>query len=206
MAAIAVARAYQHSFDTRPNATLAVAGGALTALGDVVAQVTQNIRARRELHHTRPQYDAKRTLRFFIFGAAMSPFIGRWNKFLEWRFPLRSEGGKISMSSLTKRVAADQIIMAPIGLTMFLGGMGIMEGRDLNHIKGKFRDLYKEAIIANWKVWPAVQIINFRSMPLPYRVPFQQSCGVFWTLYLSLLNSSEECKQELEDNLRRTLD
>lgn len=43
MAAIAVARAYQHSFDTRPNATLAVAGGALTALGDVVAQVTQNI-------------------------------------------------------------------------------------------------------------------------------------------------------------------
>lgn len=72
---------------------------------------------------------------------------------------------------------------------MFLGGMGIMEGRDLKHIKGKFRDLYKEAIIANWKVWPAVQIINFRFMPLPYRVPFQQSCGVFWTLYLSLLNS-----------------
>jgi hypothetical protein len=27
-------------------------------------------------------------------------------------------------------------------------------------------------------------------MPLPYRVPFQQTCGVFWTLYLSLLNSA----------------
>ena len=26
-------------------------------------------------------------------------------------------------------------------------------------------------------------------MPLPYRVPFQSTCGVFWTLYLSLLNA-----------------
>lgn len=68
--------------------------------------------------------------------------------------------------------------------------MGVMEGRDLNHIKGKFRDLYREALIANWKVWPAVQFINFRFMPLAYRVPFQQTCGVFWTLYLSLLNST----------------
>lgn len=26
-------------------------------------------------------------------------------------------------------------------------------------------------------------------MPLPYRVPFQSTCGVFWTLYLSIANS-----------------
>lgn len=34
------------------------------------------------------------------------------------------------------------------------------------------------------------QFINFWFMPLPYRVPFQQTCGVFWTLYLSLLNAA----------------
>lgn len=28
-------------------------------------------------------------------------------------------------------------------------------------------------------------------MPLAYRVPFQSTCGVFWTLYLSLLNSRQ---------------
>ena len=33
------------------------------------------------------------------------------------------------------------------------------------------------------------QLINFRYMPLPYRVPFQSTCGVFWTLYLSIANS-----------------
>jgi hypothetical protein len=26
-------------------------------------------------------------------------------------------------------------------------------------------------------------------MPLHYRVPFQSTCGVFWTLYLSIMNA-----------------
>lgn len=41
MAALTLARAYQHSFDSHPNITLAVTGGSLNALGDVVAQVAQ---------------------------------------------------------------------------------------------------------------------------------------------------------------------
>jgi len=42
MAALTLVRAYQHSFDSHPNTTLAITGGSLNALGDVVAQVTQN--------------------------------------------------------------------------------------------------------------------------------------------------------------------
>ena len=42
MAALTLVRAYQHSFDSHPNTTLAITGGCLNALGDVVAQVTQN--------------------------------------------------------------------------------------------------------------------------------------------------------------------
>ena len=83
--------------------------------------------------------------------------------------------------------------------------MGLMEGRDAHHIRGKFQDLYGQAMFANWQVWPLAQVctfyiflislipsqlINFRFMPLPYRVPFQSTCGVFWTLYLSILNSA----------------
>ncbi|KAI0271536.1 hypothetical protein BC834DRAFT_448140 [Gloeopeniophorella convolvens] len=207
MSSIALARAYQQSFEAHPHGTLAIAGGALTALGDVVAQMSQQIIVsgdsdRRE----RPAYDLTRTIRFFLFGAGMSPLIGRWNKFLELKFPLRSQGGKVSFKALSKRVAADQLVMAPIGLAIFFSSMGIMEGRDSSHIRTKFKDLYKPALLANWKVWPSAQFINFRFMPLPYRVPFQQTCGVFWTLYLSLLNSAEAQKQDKEDALRRTLD
>lgn len=67
--------------------------------------------------------------------------------------------------------------------------MGVMERRTTPQIKQKFSDLYTPALITNWQVWPIAQLINFRFMPLPYRVPFQSTCGVFWTLYLSIINS-----------------
>lgn len=43
MASIALARVYQQSFAAHPYFTLAVINGALNALGDTVAQVTQNL-------------------------------------------------------------------------------------------------------------------------------------------------------------------
>lgn len=41
-AALTIARAYQHSFESHPNITLAITGGCLNAIADVVAQVSQN--------------------------------------------------------------------------------------------------------------------------------------------------------------------
>jgi len=84
--------------------------------------------------------------------------------------------------------------------------MGVMERRSVAQIKAKYSDLYWPALSTNWKVWPLAQVrsvlnalllsfesihqlVNFRYMPLPYRVPFQSGCGVFWTLYLSLMNA-----------------
>jgi hypothetical protein len=41
MAALTLARAYQYSFDTHPNLTLALMGGSLNAVGDAMAQLAQ---------------------------------------------------------------------------------------------------------------------------------------------------------------------
>jgi protein Mpv17 len=43
MSTIALARVYRQSFEAYPHGTLAVAGGALTALGDAVAQMSEQI-------------------------------------------------------------------------------------------------------------------------------------------------------------------
>lgn len=213
MAALTLARAYQHSFDTRPNVTLAITGGSLNALGDCVAQIAESTFSPPTKE--RRKYDFVRTVRFFAYGATISPFLGRWNAFLESRFPLyvtrtvrrrpNAAGGlvrpaqgppPINYFALAKRVATDQLIMAPTGLVLFIGSMGMMEGRTRSQIKQKYKDLFGDAILANWKVWPLAQYMNFRYMPLPYRVPFSQACGVLWTLYLSLLNSREDKKQD----------
>ncbi|KAF8887936.1 hypothetical protein CPB84DRAFT_1786452 [Gymnopilus junonius] len=205
MAALTLARAYQHSLDAHPNITLAVTGGSLNALGDVVAQVAQ-LKLGTLKHDDLPnKYDLARTFRFFCFGFTISPFMGRWNTLLERRFPLRAFGStsRISYKALGKRLASDQLIMAPAGLIFFIGSMGAMEGRSIDQIRQRYMDIFPTALLANWKVWPLAQLINFRYMPLPYRVPFIQSCGVFWTLYLSLLNSEEDIKQDqVRDSVR----
>jgi protein Mpv17 len=36
--------------------------------------------------------------------------------------------------------------------------MGVMEGRDSQHIRTKFSDIYQPALLANWKIWPAAQV------------------------------------------------
>ena len=105
-----------------------------------------------EPNQSNQNYDFARTFRFFAYGFAISPFLGRWNAFLESRFPLtraiaparspqtqsrnfrtlRTRGGdwssaqsmhtasqapKVSWLALSKRVAADQSIMAPAGVS-----------------------------------------------------------------------------------------
>jgi len=184
-----VSRFYQQSFETHPYRTLALTNGVLNGIGDAVAQISQ-----RFLEGESRTYDPARTLRFFCFGFGLGPFIGRWHLFLENTFPLRvlQGTGKVSLKALSKRVAADQLLIAPVGLIIFMGSMGVMEGRSREQIRQKYSDIFKPALVANWKVWPLAQLINFRYMPLPYRVPFQSTCSVFWTLYLSILNAKRE--------------
>lgn len=58
------------------------------------------------------------------------------------------------------------------------------------------RQMYVPALLANWKVWPAIQLANFRFVPLRFRVPFTSACGIFWTLYLSLLAATTSKAEE----------
>lgn len=71
------------------------------------------------------EYDIPRTLRFAAFGFGMGPIIGRWNFVLERYFPLRSanvlSGGEkapVSLRALGKRVAADQLFMYVLLLSL----------------------------------------------------------------------------------------
>lgn len=43
-------------------------------------------------------------------------------------------------------------------LGVFIGSMGFLEGRSPDQIREKFRDLFKPALLTNWKVWPLAQV------------------------------------------------
>ncbi|TIB71784.1 hypothetical protein E3Q18_00501 [Wallemia mellicola] len=181
----------QSSFNRRPNITLSLTNGTLSALADSIAQ---SINPELD-ENSEKLWNKRRTVNFFIFGAAMGTPLNYWNKFLERAFPLRRAGAlpnsPISLRMLFTRVGVDQAVMAPSGLTAFIGIIGILEGKTSRDLKNKYSDLFVPAILANWKVWPLIQLFNFRFCPLAFRVPFTASCGVLWTLYLSNLNSKK---------------
>ncbi|KAF7310721.1 hypothetical protein HMN09_00615100 [Mycena chlorophos] len=191
--ATVLARHFTSNLNSHPNSTLALTGGCLNSLGDIVAQAGQN-----PTH----EWDPARTARFFIFGASISPVLGRWNAFLERRFPFRGAVSK----TIFKRVFCDQLIMAPIGLFAFIGSMGVLEGRSRPQIAQKYKDMFVPTLQTNYAVWPALQTINFAFVPLAWRVPFNQTAGIFWNGYLSMVNAREQQKLTREIQLRRTLD
>lgn len=189
--AAAIGNAYRRAFEASPWATLAVTNGTLSVVADSLAQTFERRDKVRAGEQT--QWDVARSGRFLAFGVGMAPLLAEWNFFIERRFPLRTQLGKVSLAALGRRVAVDQIAFAPFGLALFVGAMGLMEGHtSAAALEKKYHDLYVPALLANWKVWPLIQLVNFRFMPLSMRVPFTSACGIAWTLYLSILNGREE--------------
>lgn len=134
-----------------------------------------------------PPFDFERLTRFMAYGFMMAPVQHKWFSFLERTFPL---AGKATSNAL-RRVAFDQLIFAPIGMFGFQGcgcgvserglticaGLGafftfmtVAEGGGKRAVLQKFQDIYIPSLKANYIVWPAVQILNFRVLPIQFQI------------------------------------
>jgi Mpv17 / PMP22 family len=136
-----------------------------------------------------PPFDFERLTRFMAYGFLMAPIQFHWFGFLSRTFPVTKTRGNVPA---LQRVAMDQLIFAPIGLGAFFTFMTVAEGGGRRAILKKFQDVYLPALRANYMVWPAVQILNFRTVPIQFQIPFVSTVGIAWTAYLSLTNSAEE--------------
>ncbi|KAH9466663.1 hypothetical protein Pst134EB_001711 [Puccinia striiformis f. sp. tritici] len=99
--------------------------------------------------------------------------------------------GGFRLFGLLKRILLDQLVMAPLYTFLFISLTGWFEGLTIPEIRERLHELYWYLLTANWKIWPLIQIFNFSFMPLQYRVPWQGSCGVLWTVFLSLSTHSK---------------
>lgn len=85
------------------------------------------------------------------------------------------------------RVACDQGIFAPTFIGVFLSSMAVLEG---GSPRDKIEKSYSEALLTNWMIWPFVQMVNFKLIPLEHRLLFVNVISIGWNCYLSFLNSS----------------
>ncbi|OAA53318.1 Mpv17/PMP22 [Cordyceps fumosorosea ARSEF 2679] len=135
-----------------------------------------------------PAFDFERLTRFMGYGFCVAPIQFRWFKLLERLFPMSKTS---TFGPALKRVAFDQIVFAPFGVALFFTAMTVAEGGGRRAVSNKLRDMYVPTLKANYVVWPAVQLVNFRLMPVQYQLPFVSTVGIAWTAYLSLTNNTD---------------
>ncbi|KAL1954657.1 hypothetical protein VTO42DRAFT_851 [Malbranchea cinnamomea] len=217
-----LASKFNSYYAEKPVLTTMVTNAILGGIADTVAQTITAFRARakrnrkpsnttddfvsieiRDLHKEKPPamgelghyqnapvpFDFERLTRFMAYGFFMAPIQFQWFSYLSRIFPITKTHANLPA---LKRVAMDQLIFAPIGLVCFFTFMTVAEGGGRSAIVRKFQDVYVPTLKANYMLWPAVQILNFRVMPIQFQIPFVSSVGIAWTAYLSLTNSSEE--------------
>ena len=121
--------------------------------------------------------------------AIFGPLATTWFGFLQRRvvFPGRPN------TEIFARVGLDQTILAPGNLFLFLNTMALMEGSSASE---KLESTYWPALSRNWMIWPVVQFINFKYVPLELRVLVVNIVSLGWNCYLSYLNSSGKSDDE----------
>lgn len=89
------------------------------------------------------------------------------------------------MGRTVQKVCVDQFVFAPFFLAALLSVIGYSQHQDIDKVKDKMKNEYVDILKSNYAVWPWVQLINFRFVPLNYQVLLTQSVAVLWNIYFS---------------------
>lgn len=116
---------------------------------------------------------------------------------LWYRFLAKQVGTKGSLVTL-KKVALDQLCFAPICIGTLLTVLGTIQGHPPRETVAKIKRDYSDIMIANYKLWPAVQLLNFYVVPLNYQVLLVQCIALSWNTYISWKTQSERSPTKKE--------
>ena len=84
-----------------------------------------------------------------------------------------------------KKVVVDQSLMAPSINTGIIILLEVMQRRKWPEIRAKIGDNLPGILKNQYKLWPAVQLVNFYLVPLEYRVLVVVFVAFFWNIYLA---------------------
>ncbi|KAI9487328.1 MAG: sym-1 [Benjaminiella poitrasii] len=170
--------AYHRVLTKRPILVQSISTAALFGAGDVIAQ--QLVERQGWKRH-----DYMRTLRMTTFGGVFAgPVLSVWYRYVDRKITIKNP-----FQGLVAKVTLDQFVFAPFFIAAFFTGQGLFEGKSVKEIKEKLSNGYKTALIGNYKIWPAVQFINFYFTPLNYRLLVTNTVALGWNAYLSTVNN-----------------
>ena len=173
-------KAYDKLLISHPIKTKTITSGFLFGLGDFICQ---NYIEKQE------QYNPKRTGYMVIMGTVSGPIFHCWYGFLSG---LKFTQKLSPLPSALVSMAIDQTAFAYLYLSFFLFTLNTMESKDPQKALKLREEKIFETLVANWKIWPLAQLINFSLIPTPYRVLWANMVGLAWNVIASFIAHKKE--------------
>ncbi|XP_022909412.1 mitochondrial inner membrane protein Mpv17 [Onthophagus taurus] len=150
----------------------------LMSAGDIIAQTVIYKRSFNEI-------DLRRTRQFACLGFFLvGPTTSTWYRFLARKIVSTNTRGTL------KKVVLDQCVFAPSFIVVLLYAIGLAKGNESEMIISDIKNNYKDVLITNYKLFPAVQLINFYFVPLKHQVLLVQFVALVFNTYLSMKTHS----------------
>lgn len=133
-------------------------------------------------NHGWSDLDLTRSFKFAAIGFCWTgPMMTLWYPRLDRWF-----GSQVSFASTARKVAADQILMAPPLTLVIVVLAGLAQGKTrIQELTEKVDEEYVEVMLNRWKLWPAAQMFNFYFLSVLHRPIFTNVVALFWNTYLS---------------------
>jgi hypothetical protein len=186
-------QAYNSQLAKRPIITKSWTCFLIAALGDVLSQ------------RLTPGFSTVDTTRMMKFGLAQflyfGPVMHHWFGFINKIGTSKQLADKKKSTVVLVQTLVDQtlgsvgvisgffvffsVFTAALEGTIFAGGPVAGVCTALRNGLGKVQADLWPTLLANWKVWPLVNALNFAVIPLQYQVLFTNIVAVGWNVYLS---------------------
>jgi protein Mpv17 len=119
-------------------------------------------------------YDWKRSARYMVLSTMMAPQVLTWYRFINRRF-----------DTTWKRLFADQLVFSPYDLIFCFSVNTILIGGNHIDLKNKIIKDFSGTYCGNIMFWGTALSINFKYVPLNYRLLYSNVCSFFFNIYLS---------------------
>jgi hypothetical protein len=194
-----VHKSFSNFFQKYPIAANAVSGFCIFAFGDILSQSnnlpsnstnTKGVGTERSIREIGAEIDFRRSLYCGMYGIGLNGvFLTKYYRILE-----RTFGTGQNLSTVGKKIVVDELFGAPIFLCAFFAMTSSYRKvdepeRSFEELFSRFKDTAEDKLVISWMadacVWPSVNFITFRYIPLNMRPTFVGCCQLVWNYWLA---------------------
>ncbi|KAH7283852.1 hypothetical protein KP509_34G026800 [Ceratopteris richardii] len=179
---------YQLQLARKPIRTQMITSSILWAVGDCAAQRLDSTFEDKQDNHasSRKGLDYRRVALTSSFGLLFVGPVGHlWYEGLEHVVKHRLKFQPNSAKFITAKVLADGLIFGPIHLFSFFSYMSLASGSTIEKLKEELRRDFLPAFLTEGLMWPVVQVVNFRFIPVQHQLLFVNAFCILDSAFLS---------------------